>query len=54
MLFKGGVKMNQQQYELIMRAIGYALPAMAEEPQGAFNNLVNAYNELREEIKKEA
>lgn len=45
--------MNQEQYELIIKSIKYAMPAMADELCTALNNLVNGYNKLKE-TKKEA
>ena len=46
--------MNQEQYELIIKSIKFAMPAMADELCTAFNNLVNGYNKLKAETKKEA
>lgn len=46
--------MNQQQYELIVKIITQGAPALANELIGALQNLVNAYNVLKEKSEKEA
>lgn len=46
--------MNQEQYELIIKSIKFAMPAVADELCKALNNLVNGYNKLKAETKKEA
>ena len=46
--------MNQEQYELIIKSIKFAMPAVADELCNALNNLVNGYNKLKAETKKEA
>lgn len=46
--------MNQEQYELIVKIIKSGAPALADELVGALQNLVNAYNNLKEKSKKEA
>lgn len=46
--------MNKEPYELIIEAIKYSMPAVADERCKALNNLVNEYNKLKAEIKKEA
>lgn len=46
--------MNQQQYELIVKIIAQGAPALANELIGALQNLVNAYNVLKEKSEKEA
>lgn len=46
--------MNQEQYELIVKIIKSGAPVLADELVAALQNLVNAYNDLKEKSKKEA